>query len=125
MGFKTIAGIRGRRGRRTQDNVRRVFDRLLKAERPRKPAGLPPEFEGAEEDWKKLLAAHSFRDPEKAFRVLREFVEGPGYVHVSPRTTELARQLILRLFALCPKPRPTAPATRRSRRSACPTPTAS
>jgi glutamate-ammonia-ligase adenylyltransferase len=34
--------------------------------------------------------------------VLREFVEGPGYVHVSQRTSQLAYQLLPRLFALCP-----------------------
>ena len=33
--------------------------------------------------------------------MIKEFVEGPGYVHVSPRTVELARQLLPRLFALC------------------------
>src|SRR5206468_763144 len=27
---------------------------------------------------------------------------GPGYVHVSPRTADLARQVLPRLFALCP-----------------------
>src|SRR5262249_51398002 len=42
-----------------------------------------------------------FRDSDKAFRVLREFVEGPGYVHVSPRTQQLAMKLIPRLFARC------------------------
>jgi len=48
------------------------------------------------------LADHAFKDVDKAFRVLREFVEGPGYVHVSSRTSELAHQLLPRLFALCP-----------------------
>ena len=91
-------------------NVRQVYDRLLKAETPKAQTWLPPEFDGAEEEWKKLLAAHSFRDPETAFRLLKEFAEGPGYVHVSPRTTELARQLILKFLALCPNPS----ATRRS-----------
>ena len=38
--------------------------------------------------------------------MLREFVEGPGYIHVSPRTSELAHQLLPRLFALCPQPEP-------------------
>jgi glutamate-ammonia-ligase adenylyltransferase len=33
--------------------------------------------------------------------MIKEFVEGPGYVHVSSRTVELARQLLPRLFALC------------------------
>jgi glutamate-ammonia-ligase adenylyltransferase len=85
-------------------NVRRVYDQMLKAETA-KPAEaiLPEEFEGAEADWKDLLAAHSFRDPETAVRLLKEFAEGPGYVHVSPHTTELVRQLILKFLALCPK----------------------
>ena len=34
----------------------------------------------------------------------RSLSKGPGYVHVSPRTSELARQLLPRLFALCPQP---------------------
>ena len=89
-----------------KDNVRRVYDRLLKVESPAVQTELIPEFDGAEEEWKRLLAAHAFRDPETAFRLLKEFAEGPGYVHVSPRTTELARQLILKLLALCPKKRP-------------------
>ena len=50
-----------------------------------------------------MLAAHSFREPETAVRLLKEFAEGPGYVHVSPHTTELVRQLILKFLALCPK----------------------
>src|SRR5438045_1503392 len=29
-------------------------------------------------------------------------VEGPGYVHVSARTSDLAHQLLPKLFALCP-----------------------
>ena len=85
-----------------QHNVRRVYDRLLKVESPKVQTRLPPEFDGAEEDWKRLLAAHAFRDPETAFRLLKEFAEGPGYVHISPRTTELARQLIVKFLALCP-----------------------
>ena len=82
-------------------NVRRVYDRLLRAEAPAAPTPFPQEFAGAEAEWKAVLARHGFRDVDKSFRVLREFVEGPGYVHVSPRTSELARQLLPRLFALC------------------------
>ena len=105
MGFKSLAEFESALLMHT-GNVRRVYDQLLKADAP-KPAHavLPPGFVGAEAEWKNLLAAHSFRDPEKAFRLLKEFAEGPGYVHVSPRTTELARQLILKFLALCPKPR--------------------
>ena len=89
-------------------NVRRVYDQILKSDAPKSAqAVLPPEFDGAEAEWENLLAAHSFRDPATAFRLLKEFAEGPGYVHVSPHTTELARQLILKFLALCPKKRRT------------------
>lgn len=104
MGFRTLREFEKARKAHTT-NVRRIFEKLLKSDKA--PAGVSPfprEFEGAETAWKTLLAAHSFRDVDKAFRVLREFVEGPGYVHVSTRTIELAYQLLPRLFALCPKP---------------------
>ncbi|MFZ0826526.1 MAG: bifunctional [glutamate--ammonia ligase]-adenylyl-L-tyrosine phosphorylase/[glutamate--ammonia-ligase] adenylyltransferase [Verrucomicrobiia bacterium] len=102
MGFRSLAAFESALQKHT-GNVRRVYDRLLKAEWPKASDGLPPEFAGAEEEWKKLLARHSFRDPETAFRLLQEFAEGPGYVLVSSRTTELARQLVPRLLALCPR----------------------
>ena len=87
-------------------NVRRVYDQLLKADTAKPARGhAAGRFDGAEAEWEDLLAAHSFREPETAFRLLKEFAEGPGYVHVSPRTTELARQLILKFLALCPKKR--------------------
>jgi glutamate-ammonia-ligase adenylyltransferase len=90
-------------------NVRRVYDKLLKADAPKPARAILPEvFEGAELEWENLLATHSFRDPEAAVRVLKEFAEGPGYVHVSPHTTELVRQLILKFLAFCPKKRRTA-----------------
>jgi len=85
------------------DNVRRIYGRLLKSESAGAGTGLPPEFDGAESDWESLLAAHSFRDPAAAFRIFKEFAEGPGDVHVSPRTAELARELIPKFLALCPK----------------------
>ena len=106
MGFATLGEFKAAHQAHTH-NVRRIFDRLLKADvREREaPSPFPRQFEGAEEEWKKLLAQHAFKDVEKAFRVLREFVEGPGYVHVSPRTSDLAYQLLPKLFALCPQPK--------------------
>jgi glutamate-ammonia-ligase adenylyltransferase len=84
--------------------VRGIFDSLLKGEVS--PTGkistFPQQFEGAEQEWRRLLAEHGFKDLDRALRVLREFVQGPGYVHVSPRTTELAYGLLQRIFALCP-----------------------
>lgn len=102
MGFKKLAEFeavrRGHTGR-----VRGIFEKLLKSEKSSAPAKtLPPEFNGAEAEWENVLAEHSFREPDKAFHLLREFVEGPGYVHVSPRTVGLARNLLQKLLALCP-----------------------
>src|SRR5262249_16856790 len=75
----------------------------------------PRHFEGAEVTWKQILADHAFKDADKAYRVLREFVEGPGFVHVSERTKQLALNLLPRFLALCPgnvapvAPQPAAP----------------
>jgi len=103
MGFRSLAEFATALKLHT-GNVRRVYDRLLKAETT-SPADtiLPAEFDGAEAEWTDLLATHSFREPETAARLMKEFAEGPGYVHVSPHTRELVRQLILKFLALCPK----------------------
>jgi glutamate-ammonia-ligase adenylyltransferase len=101
MGFKTAREFEAARLAHT-DKVRAIFDKLFKSEKPSLSSSFPREFGGQEAEWKKILTEHSFRDPDKALLVLREFVEGPGYVHISPRTVELAHQLLPRLFALCP-----------------------
>lgn len=100
MGFASREQFESARQKHTR-NVRHVYDQLLRSETPREASPFPDSFDGAETEWKALLARHWFRDVDKAFRVLREFVEGPGYVHVSPRTVELARQLLPRLFGIC------------------------
>jgi len=87
-------------------NVRRIYDTLLKRESPEAQNILRPEFNGKELEWETLLAAHSFREPETAFQMFKEFAEGPGDVHVSARTAELARELILKYLALCPRRKP-------------------
>jgi len=86
------------------DRVRKIFESVLKAEVPHAHQGspLPRRFEGMESTWKELLTQHGFKDVERAFRVLREFVEGPGYVHVSSRTSELAYRLLVKIFELSP-----------------------
>jgi glutamate-ammonia-ligase adenylyltransferase len=122
MGFVTLDEFESARKAHTH-NVRRNFDRLLKADAGEREAAspFPRQFDGTEAEWKKLLAEHAFKDVEKAFRVLREFVEGPGYVHVSPRTSDLAYQLLPRLLALCPQPA-TVPKGTRSATSLEPSP---
>jgi glutamine synthetase adenylyltransferase len=88
-------------------NVRQIFNKILKTEAASRhmQRPFPAEFEGQEEKWKEFLARHGFKDNEKAFRTLREFVEGPGYGHISGRTRELAFHLLPRLFELCPRER--------------------
>jgi glutamate-ammonia-ligase adenylyltransferase len=83
-------------------NVRQIYDKQLKKESLQAQTILPEEFDTSSGEWEELLAAHSFRDPGTAFQLLKEFTKGPGDIHVSPRTTELARQLIPQLFAICP-----------------------
>lgn len=103
MGCERLPEFDERLQARTRQ-VRSIFDKLLKAD-AQEPAArdpFPREFAGQQAEWTKLLTAHAFRDVDKAFRTLREFVEGPGYVHVSARTSELAMQLLPRLFARCP-----------------------
>ncbi|HEX3625697.1 MAG TPA: bifunctional [glutamate--ammonia ligase]-adenylyl-L-tyrosine phosphorylase/[glutamate--ammonia-ligase] adenylyltransferase [Verrucomicrobiae bacterium] len=101
MDFKTLPPFQSALREHTT-NVRRIYDSLFKKELTDVSSIHLPEFEGGGDEWNTLLAARSFREPDKAFHLFREFAEGPGYLHVSPRTTELARQLIPRFLALCP-----------------------
>ena len=82
--------------------VRRSYDTLLGAEGTAAPDPLP-DFDGRATEWRKRLCEHRFRDADRAYQLLQEFVKGPGYVHVSSRTSELAMQLVPRLLALCPQ----------------------
>jgi glutamate-ammonia-ligase adenylyltransferase len=100
MGFDSLDAFE-KAHKKHAENVRRNYNKLLKAEEASGKSLLPEAFSGNEDAWKKLLANHGFRDPGQAFRLLQMFVEGPGYVHVSPRTAELARELLPKFFALC------------------------
>ncbi|MBI3875658.1 MAG: bifunctional [glutamate--ammonia ligase]-adenylyl-L-tyrosine phosphorylase/[glutamate--ammonia-ligase] adenylyltransferase [Verrucomicrobia bacterium] len=103
MGFGALAEFEAALKQHTT-SVRAIYDKLLHTEEAAPATDLPAEFAGNEAAWKSLLAQRRFRDPEKAFRLLREFVEGPGYVHVSARTSELAMKLIPKLLEKCPGP---------------------
>jgi glutamate-ammonia-ligase adenylyltransferase len=105
MGFKTAAAFEKARAGLAAE-VRASFDRLLRPEaaQPADSSAFPRAVEGRETEWKELLARHAFKDVEQSFRLLHEFIHGPGYVHVSQRTVDLAFQLLPRLFNLCPNP---------------------
>jgi glutamate-ammonia-ligase adenylyltransferase len=102
MGFASLAEFE-KAHRRHRDQVRGIYDSILKADEPEPARAVPAEFAGAEAEWRQLLAGRSFREPDKAFRLAQTFALGPGYGHVSARTTELALQLLARLIALCPE----------------------
>lgn len=103
MGYRTLKEFEAARRRHTS-LVRRIYDRFVKVEEAREGVDLPPSFsEENEKAWESALAARSFRDPAKGCRLLGELVNGPGYVHVSPRTVELAMQLVPRFLAMCPR----------------------
>ncbi|HTR40128.1 MAG TPA: hypothetical protein VMH87_00745, partial [Pseudomonadales bacterium] len=106
MNFTTLAKFQSTLRAHT-GNVRRVYESLLKSEAGAAVSASLPQFDNGQDEWPRLLAAHSFREPEKAAGLFREFAEGPGYLHVSARTTELARQLIPKFLALCPPSPPT------------------
>jgi glutamate-ammonia-ligase adenylyltransferase len=103
MGFRSLARFQTALETHTSQ-VRRIYDRMLKKVAPEGHPDLPLDFDRAETQWRQALTDHGFRDAPAAFRRLKEFAEGPGYVHVSARTTELARRLIPKLLALCPQP---------------------
>jgi glutamate-ammonia-ligase adenylyltransferase len=104
MGCAKLKDFEAHRRQHT-NAVRAVYDRLLRPAGAEAPVTrtVPADFSGAEAEWKRLLAEHWFRDVEKACRVVREFVEGPGFIHVSARTQQLALSLLPRFFALCRK----------------------
>lgn len=103
MGFPSLAEFEAAKQTHTQ-NVRRAYDALLR------PGDEPerrrlPDLDSESDEWRELLREHSFREPDRAHHLLREFVQGPGFVHVSPRTTDLALELVPRILALCPNTR--------------------
>ena len=102
MGFKTREDFETARKKHTQA-VRGIYDKLLKSEEPEARAALPRQFDGTEKEWKQILAEHAFKNADHSLKLLNEFVSGPGYVHVSNRTSELALQLLAKFLALCPK----------------------
>jgi glutamate-ammonia-ligase adenylyltransferase len=102
MGFDTLAAFEAERRKHT-GNVRRIYNLILPGEEAPGPSLPPEDMEAAAAEWKKLLTDHGFRDAERAAPMLRLFLNGPDYAHVSQRTVELARELWPRFLALCPR----------------------
>lgn len=87
--------------------VRQSYQRLLGDAPQPVRSSLPADFSDSQA-WRQLLAAHRFRDPDQAVRLVRTLVEGPGIGLVSRRTRDLGRQWLQRLLEFCPHPTPPA-----------------
>ncbi len=99
-------------------HVRRGYASLF-ASAEKEPAPLlEPGF--SEASARTALEGYIFREPERTARLLWTLVNGPGYVHVSPRTAELGAQLIPKFLELCRRNAPVV----RTGRAAVPAPPA-
>ena len=112
MGFPNYAKF-DRAKQQHNQAVRRLFDSILKSSESEAASELP-DLNSGEEQWLTLLEQHSFREPARAFPLVKQLVLGPGYVHVSTRTSELALRLVRNLLQRCPLPSVDQPATGRS-----------
>jgi glutamate-ammonia-ligase adenylyltransferase len=82
--------------------VHALYEKTLHSDEPAGRSVLPAGFQPRSAEWSAGLGQRGFRQPEQAARLFQTFAEGPGYVHVSARTTELAHQLIPKFLELCP-----------------------
>jgi glutamate-ammonia-ligase adenylyltransferase len=100
MGFDSTGAFEKARQTHCR-KVRRIYGAILQSRQPGAAEKSLPDFQEGETAWRQLLDEHRFRDSERAWPMLREFVQGPGYVHVSPRTSDLALELVARFLGLC------------------------
>lgn len=84
--------------------VRNIYRKYFKIKKTKRKLFYPDTFDGKEQEWIEILKVHKFREPAQALKILKEFVNGPGYVHIPRRTIEVAMGLVARLLQLCPSP---------------------
>ncbi|MCS7091292.1 MAG: bifunctional [glutamate--ammonia ligase]-adenylyl-L-tyrosine phosphorylase/[glutamate--ammonia-ligase] adenylyltransferase [Verrucomicrobiota bacterium] len=110
MGFSNPDAFHEALQRHTR-RVRALYETILPVENVLicTPPPLPERFQGSEAQWTSLLGERGFRDPAGALRHCQEFVEGPGFGHVSARTIDLARRLLVRFLDWCPHAAQQAP----------------
>jgi len=111
MGFESREAF-SRALRSHMGTVRRIYDEKIQfhTDAPADSSEYPRDLEGESQAWLDILASHGFRDPQHSLNLLKELVLGPGYVHVSARTSELAWNLVPHLLKRCPGAGPLTPA---------------
>jgi [glutamine synthetase] adenylyltransferase / [glutamine synthetase]-adenylyl-L-tyrosine phosphorylase len=114
MGFDRVQAFE-KELERTNDDVRRSYDRFINLDPRTGAAGakreeLPGDVSANSTEWKEILHRHSFRDPDHCLKLVQEFVHGPGFGHRSSRTVDHALQLLGRMLEICPKRGDKAPA---------------
>lgn len=82
--------------------VRKCYNDFIKISDNDREERLPDLTDDNEENWKKMLVRYGFKDPEKSFKLLKVFVFGPGYVHISENTINHAMRIIPIILSLCP-----------------------
>lgn len=103
MGFENVRDFKAELKFHTS-SVRKIYNKYFRPRKTQKKSSLPDSFDESVSEWIEILRTHKFRDPEHAFKLLREFVLGPEYVHISRRTKEVAFGLVEKLLNLCPNP---------------------
>ncbi|MFM1942649.1 MAG: hypothetical protein RI897_1631 [Verrucomicrobiota bacterium] len=83
--------------------VRKHYEAVVQLSNDTEVLPLPSDFSEDAQAWKALLQRHSFTQVDKSLNILRTLIEGPGYIHVSPRTVKLARGLMHQMLQLCPQ----------------------
>ena len=101
MGFAHIKEFEDQLREHTK-HVRLLFDQVLKTDtRSKTHAQFSRDFELHEKAWQEVLAVHGFQDVGHAVQLMDRFINGPGYVHISDRTAELALELVPVLLGYC------------------------
>lgn len=85
-----------------QQRVREIYDRFLPSPAEDQAEELPP-LEDGKQRWLELLQLRQFRDPEQAWRLVREWIDGPGHGLVTSATREAARLLLAEFLRRCPR----------------------
>jgi glutamate-ammonia-ligase adenylyltransferase len=101
MGFASLEKFE-KELRRHNKTVRSIYDRFITLDEKASAETLPREVNEHREEWLKILERHSFRNPGHCVKLVQEFVQGPGFGHVSTRTVDNAMQLLQLFLELTP-----------------------